>query len=199
MPLGRHGWAQRHPASAGKHQGPHPSHPPDPHQPPGNHRLVHIHDVAPTKRPRTYQPWLSPDTVRLPPERPGAVSPSPGRRQPDPPLHEPRFLHWDFHPGNALFTSPADLDVAHCSTALALLHGPEAGLAFRARYEAQGGHGLATGEAHLYWRLLDALPYAADATKLARPWHESGRTDLTPALLNTRMTAYVRALMTTYA
>ncbi|GHD24415.1 hypothetical protein GCM10010335_08130 [Streptomyces galbus] len=60
----------------------------------------------------------------------------------EPPALRPCFLHRDFHPGNVLFEGegddvrisgvvdwvetswgPADLDVAHCSTALALLHG----------------------------------------------------------------------------
>lgn len=66
-------------------------------------------------------------------------------RGPVPPW-DGRFLHQDFQPGNVLFEmarpgpsgpritgvvdwagcswSPADLDVAHCSTVLAMLHGP---------------------------------------------------------------------------
>ncbi len=78
---------------------------------------------------------------------------------------------------------PADLDVAHCSTALALLHGEAYGLGFRERYEAHGGRRLADGADHLYWRLLDTLAYSPDAEKLAAPWHELGRTDLTREVL----------------
>ncbi|NUO41594.1 MAG: aminoglycoside phosphotransferase, partial [Streptomyces sp.] len=94
---------------------------------------------------------------------------------------------------------PADLDVAHCSTALALLHGPEHGLDFRERYEAHGGVQLADAADHLYWRLLDALAYAPDAAKLAGPWRELGRNDLTPAVLGVRLEAYVGGLLERYA
>ncbi len=81
-------------------------------------------------------------------------------RDPVPP-YEGRFLHRDFQPGNVLFDvrparpagvritgvgdwagtswGPADLDVAHCSTNLALLHGPAWGLRFAEAYEEAGG------------------------------------------------------------
>ncbi|MEU9847908.1 aminoglycoside phosphotransferase family protein [Streptomyces sp. NPDC047985] len=89
---------------------------------------------------------------------------------------------------------PADLDVAHCSTALALLHGVPAGVSFAGQYTRAGGR-LADDDAdHLYWRLLDALAYAPDAEKLAAPWRELGRTDLTPDVLAARLEDYVACL-----
>ncbi|MFF0081417.1 alpha/beta fold hydrolase [Streptomyces canus] len=178
-------------------------------------QLVRIHRVVPQERPRTYQAWTRPEKVQ------GVRGPLWERavdviRQ-DPPPYEGCFLHRDFHPGNVLFAGagadlrisgvvdwvetswgPADLDVAHCSTALALLHGPEHGLAFRQRYEAHGGHRLADGPDHLYWRLLDALAYCPDAAKLAGPWRELGRTELTPQVLGGRLEAYVRGLVERY-
>ncbi|MGA5363847.1 alpha/beta fold hydrolase [Streptomyces purpurascens] len=175
-------------------------------------QLAGIHRVIPEERPRAYQAWTSPTGV--PPGWERAVDVI--RR--DPPPYEGCFLHRDFHPGNVLFTGsgtdlriggavdwvetswgPADLDVAHCSTALALLHGPEYGLGFRERYEAHGGRHLADGPDHLYWRLLDALAYVPDAAKLAVPWRELGRTDLTPEVLGGRLEAYVTGLMERYA
>ncbi|MEX3107178.1 MULTISPECIES: phosphotransferase [unclassified Streptomyces] len=174
--------------------------------------LARIHAVDPVERPRDYQAWTSADRVRTP--RGDLWTRAVDLIRREPPAYEPCFLHRDFHPGNVLFhdgrvtgvvdwveTSwgPADLDVAHCSTALALLHGPEAGLGFRERYEAHGGRPLAPGPDHLYWRLLDCLHYAGDATKLAGPWRESGRTDLTPELLGERLETYVRGLLATYA
>jgi aminoglycoside phosphotransferase (APT) family kinase protein/dienelactone hydrolase len=178
-------------------------------------QLVRIHGVVPAERPRTYQAWTSPERVRTPDgplwERAVDVI----RR--DPPPYEGCFLHRDFHPGNVLFTGagqelsitgvvdwvetswgPADLDVAHCSTALALLHGPAHGLDFRERYEAHGGRDLADDSDHLYWRLLDALSYSPDAAKLAGPWRELGRADLTPAVLGERLEAYVQGLLQRY-
>ncbi|WP_033312583.1 alpha/beta fold hydrolase [Streptomyces iakyrus] len=175
-------------------------------------QLARIHRIVPRKRPRAYQAWTSPATVPAGWERAVDVI----RR--DPPPYEGCFLHRDFHPGNVLFTGsgaglrisgvvdwvetswgPADLDVAHCSTALALLSGPEYGLGFRERYEALGGRRLADGPEHLYWRLLDALAYVPDAAKLAGPWRELGRTDLTPRVLSERLEAYVEGLMERYA
>jgi aminoglycoside phosphotransferase (APT) family kinase protein len=179
-------------------------------------QLARIHRVVPEERPRPYQAWTSPDRVLAPEGAMWERAVDVIRR--DPPPYEGCFLHRDFHPGNVLFTGsgaglrisgvvdwvetswgPADLDVAHCSTALALLHGPEYGLGFRERYEAQGGHRLADGPDHLYWRLLDALAYAPDAAKLAGPWRELGRTDLTPQVLGGRLEAYVAGLLERYA
>jgi pimeloyl-ACP methyl ester carboxylesterase/aminoglycoside phosphotransferase (APT) family kinase protein len=178
-------------------------------------QLARVHAVVPPERPRAYQAWTSPERVRVPVgafwQRAVDVIRS------EPPAYEGCFLHRDFHPGNVLFSGageelrisgvvdwvetswgPADLDVAHCSTALALLHGPEHGFAFRDRYEAAGGRRLANGPEHLYWRLIDALAYSPDAAKLAGPWRELGRTDLTPEVLGGRLEAYVAGLMETY-
>lgn len=101
-------------------------------------QLVRVHGVVPVERPRTYQAWTSPERVRTQggPLWKRAVDVI----SHDPPPYEGHFLHRDFHPGNVLFTGagptlritgvvdwvetswgPADLDVAHCSTALALL------------------------------------------------------------------------------
>ncbi|NUR04495.1 MAG: alpha/beta fold hydrolase [Streptomyces sp.] len=178
-------------------------------------QLVRVHGVVPAEKPRTYQAWTSPERVRTPDgplwERAVDVI----RR--DPPPYEGCFLHRDFHPGNVLFTGagpglritgvvdwvetswgPADLDVAHCSTALALLHGPAYGLDFRERYEAHGGRDLADDPDHLYWRLLDALHYCPDAAKLAGPWRELGRDDLMSEVLGERLEAYVDGLLQRY-
>ncbi|MFF8020013.1 phosphotransferase [Streptomyces sp. NPDC007896] len=178
-------------------------------------QLARIHAVVPADRPRPYQAWTSPERVRAPRGALWERAVDVIRREP--PAYEGCFLHRDFHPGNVLFTGagdtlrisgvvdwvetswgPADLDVAHCSTALALLHGEAYGLGFRARYEAHGGRRPADAEDHLYWRLLDALAYSPDAEKLAVPWRELGRTDLTPELLGERLTAYATGLFELY-
>lgn len=179
-------------------------------------QLARIHRVVPVERPRTYQAWASPERVRAPAGAMWERAVDVIRR--DPPPYEGCFLHRDYHPGNVLFTGsgdglrisgvvdwvetswgPADLDVAHCSTALALLYGPEYGLGFREHYAAHGGHRLADGPDHLYWRLLDALAYVPDAAKLAGPWRELGRTDLAPEVLGGRLEAYVAGLLERYA
>lgn len=178
-------------------------------------QLVRVHGVVPDDRPRTYQAWTSAERVRTPDGALWERAVDVIRR--DPPPYEGCFLHRDFHPGNVLFTGagpelritgvvdwvetswgPADLDVAHCSTALALLHGPEHGLDFGERYEAHGGRQLADDADHLYWRLLDALHYYPDAAKLAGPWRDLGRDDLTSEVLAERLEAYVDGLLRRY-
>lgn len=184
-------------------------------------QLLDIHGLfVPTEaRPRTYEAWTAADRVRLPED---TRRPELWRRAVDvirrpPPPYRPCFLHRDFHPGNVLFTGhgadlavtgvvdwvetswgPADLDVAHCSTALALLHGVDAGMRLADDYLAAGGVLDGDPGAHLYWRLLDALAFAPDAEKVAGPWRELGRHDLTPVTLTHRLEDYVQALFSRY-
>ncbi|WP_406353615.1 phosphotransferase [Streptomyces sp. NBC_01635] len=185
-------------------------------------QLVRIHRLPVTvrQRPRTYQAWASPERVTLPAatERPELWQRAFDVIRREPPVHRGCFLHRDFHPGNVLFTGtggdlrisgvvdwvetswgPADLDVAHCSTALALLHGIPAGMRFADRYVAAGGTLAEEGTAHLYWRLLDALGFAPDPEKVAVPWRELGRVDLTVGVLTQRLEGYIESLFGRYA
>ncbi|MCG5213529.1 aminoglycoside phosphotransferase family protein [Streptosporangium sp. KLBMP 9127] len=183
-------------------------------------QLVRIHQVQVTEqtRPRPYQAWTSPERVRMPEgtDRPELWHRAVDIIRRDPPDYRACFLHRDFHPGNVLFANtnglrvsgivdwvetswgPADLDVAHCSTALALLHGAPAGMLFADRYVAAGGRLTTDPAAHLYWRVLDALAFAPDAEKVAGPWRELGRTDLTSTLLTARLEGYLQELFTRY-
>lgn len=184
--------------------------------------LVGIHrlDVSARSRPRAYEPWIEPELVRLPAETERSDL---WRRAVElirrpPPAHTPCFLHRDFHPGNVLLDGgagsqritgvldwvetswgPADLDVAHCSTNLALLHGVPAGMGFVERYADAGGSVSARPGDHLYWRLLDALAFAPTAERVAEPWRALGRHDLTDELVARRLEDYVQALMDRYA
>ena len=184
-------------------------------------QLVGVHGliVPAHERPRTYQAWTGPERVRRPD---GTQRPELWERAVDvirrpPPPHLPCFLHRDYHPGNVLFTGrgtglaitgvvdwvetswgPADLDLAHCSTALALLHGADAGMRLADDYLAAGGTLSEDPAAHLYWRLLDALAFAPDAEKVAVPWRELGRHDLTPTVLTHRLEDYLQHLFGRY-
>ncbi|MEU3557600.1 phosphotransferase family protein [Streptomyces fragilis] len=184
-------------------------------------QLAAVHRVRVTeeRRPRVYQAWADPESVRLP-GNPG--SPEVWRRAVEvirrpAPDHWACFLHRDFHPGNVLYSGegdrlrisgvvdwvetswgPPDLDVAHCSTALALLHGVGPGMALADRYVAAGGVLAERPGDHLYWRVLDALGFAPDAEKVAVPWRELGREDLTPAVLTRRLEQYLEALLERY-
>jgi aminoglycoside phosphotransferase (APT) family kinase protein len=184
-------------------------------------QLVRIHRLAVPEgeRPRAYQAWTAPERVRLPgtTDRPDVWRRAVDVIRRDPPAHRACFLHRDFHPGNVLFTGeaedlrvsgvvdwvetswgPADLDVAHCSTTLALLHGPDEGLRFADRYAAAGGRLAEDPADHLYWRMLDALAFAPDAEKVAVPWRELGRTDLTARRVARRLEDYLEALLRRY-
>ncbi|MGW6521058.1 phosphotransferase family protein [Streptomyces sp. NPDC054962] len=183
-------------------------------------QLVAIHALRPAERPQAYEAWTTADAV-VPPEGADAAAWAAATdviRRPAPP-YEGRLLHRDFHPGNVLFDvaprspagpritgvvdwvqtswGPADLDVAHCSTNLALLHGPAWGLRFATAYEEAGGVLAAAPSERLYWRLLDGLAFATGLQWVTRPWREAGRAELTTRAAEERLDAYVTALLDT--
>ncbi|MGW2331820.1 phosphotransferase family protein [Streptomyces sp. NPDC001700] len=183
-------------------------------------QLVAIHAVRPAVRPREYVALTTADTVVTPKGADAAVwaAAIDVIRRPAPP-YEGRFLHRDFHPGNVLFDvppsrptgarisgvvdwaatswGPADLDVAHCSTNLAVLHGPAWGLRFAEAYEEAGGVLAATASERRYWLVRDALAFSEEVGSVSQPWREAGRTELTTRAVEERLDAYVTALMDT--
>ncbi|MDJ1135065.1 phosphotransferase family protein [Streptomyces iconiensis] len=183
-------------------------------------QLVAIHALRPAERPREYETLTTADTVVVPQGADAAVWSAAIEviRKPAPP-YEGRFLHRDFQPGNVLFDAPpsrpaaaritgvvdwaqpswgpADLDVAHCSTVLALLHGPAWGLRFSEAYEEAGGVLAATASERLYWQVRDALASSEEVRLVARPWRKAGRRELTTRAVEERLDAYVTALMDT--
>ncbi|MFJ3587831.1 phosphotransferase family protein [Streptomyces sp. NPDC090231] len=181
-------------------------------------QLVAIHAVRPAERPREYTTLTTADTVVVPRGGDADVWAAAIEviRRPAPP-YEGRYLHRDFQPGNVLFDvspsnperaritgvidwagpcwGPADLDVAHCSVNLALLHGPVWGLRFAEAYEEAGGVLAASGSERLYWRVRDALAASEEVRSVSQSWREAGRTELTTRAVEDRLDAYVTALM----
>ncbi|WP_328692252.1 aminoglycoside phosphotransferase family protein [Streptomyces caniferus] len=181
-------------------------------------QLVAIHAVRPAERPREYVTLTTADTVVTPKGADAAAwaAAIDVIRAPAP-RYEGRFLHRDFQPGNVLFDvlpprpadaritgvvdwaatswGPADLDVAHCSTILALLHGPAWGLRFPEAYEEAGGVLAAAANERLYWRVRDGLACSEEVQQVAQPWREAGRPELTTRTVAKRLDAYVTALM----
>ncbi|MFF7632897.1 phosphotransferase family protein [Kitasatospora sp. NPDC008050] len=181
-------------------------------------QLVAIHALRPAERPREYVALTTADTVVVPKGADAAAwaAAIDVIREPAPP-YEGRFLHRDFQPGNVLFDvlpskpggarlsgvvdwaaaswGPADLDVAHCSTNLALLHGPAWGLRFAEAYEEAGGVPAATASERLYWRVRSGLAFSEEVQPVARQWREAGRAELTTRAVEERLDAYVTALM----
>ncbi|MFD5652987.1 phosphotransferase family protein [Streptomyces sp. NPDC127039] len=181
-------------------------------------QLVAVHAVRPTVRPREYMALTTADTVVPPIGADAAVwaAAIDVIRRP-PPRYEGCLLHGDFQPGNVLFDlphpagaagaritgvvdwaaaswGPADLDVAHCSTNLALLHGPAWGLRFTEAYQAAGGM-LTAADEWLYWQVRKPLAFSEELQSVAQPWREAGRTELTTRAVEERLDAYVTSLM----
>ncbi|WP_198042206.1 phosphotransferase family protein [Kitasatospora azatica] len=181
-------------------------------------QLVAIHALRPVERPREYVALTTADTVVVPggADAVAWAAAIDVIRRPAPP-YEGRFLHRDFQPGNVLFDvlparsagarltgvvdwaatswGPADLDVAHCSTNLALLHGPEWGQRFAEAYEEAGGVLAAAASERLYWRVRSPLAFSEEVELVARAWRETGRAELTTRVVAERLDAYVTALM----
>ncbi|WP_030241955.1 phosphotransferase family protein [Streptomyces sp. NRRL S-350] len=183
-------------------------------------QLVAIHAVRPAVRPREYVALTTADTVVTPRGADAALwaAAIDVIRRPAP-RYEGRFLHRDFQPGNVLFDvpgdapgtpgaritgvvdwaaaswGPADLDVAHCSTNLALLHGPTWGLRFTEAYQEAGGTLAAAADERLYWQVRVPLAFSEEVQWVAQPWQEAGRTELTPRAVAERLDAYVTSLM----
>ncbi|MET0694530.1 MAG: phosphotransferase [Propionibacteriaceae bacterium] len=181
-------------------------------------QLVAIHAVRPEVRPRSYVALTTADTVVTPQGADGATWAAAIDliRGPAPP-YEGRFLHRDFQPGNVLFDGtptgpaaaritgvvdwagtswgPADLDVAHCATNLALLHGVAWGLRFPEAYEQAGGVLATNASERRYWLVRDGLACSEELQQVAQPWREAGRPELTTRVVAERLDAYVTALM----
>jgi aminoglycoside phosphotransferase (APT) family kinase protein len=168
--------------------------------------LLAIHRVVPEpgRWPRDYQSWAFESKRNIPPWSgdDGLYDEAFARLAEPPPAYERSFLHRDFQPGNVLWdrgrvsgvvdwvetsTGPADLDVAHCASNLATLHGAQAGAAFVEAYDAAGGERAADRDARIYWQLLDLVGFlpaggresgATEETILAT-WRAHDRSDLT--------------------
>jgi aminoglycoside phosphotransferase (APT) family kinase protein len=187
-------------------------------------QLVAIHAVRPALRPRTYVALTTADTVVTPAGADTAAWAAAIEviRKPAP-RHEGRFLHRDFQPGNVLFDlppehqagcagprttgvvdcataswGPADLDVAHCSTNLALLHSPTWGLRFTRAYQEAGGTLAATADQRLYWQVREPLAFSQEVQWVPQPWRQAERTELTTRTVEQRLDAYVTSLMDTH-
>ncbi|MGW1117372.1 phosphotransferase family protein [Streptomyces tanashiensis] len=181
-------------------------------------QLVAIHALQPAERPQEFKTLTTAESVVIPKGGDATVwaAAIDVIRKPAPP-YEGRFLHRDFQPGNVLFDvppsrptearitgvvdwsqpswGPADLDVAHCCTNLALLHDPSWGLRFAEAYEEAGGALAAAPSERLYWLVRDALSCSEEVELWAQAYQDAGRRDLTTSVLERRLDTYVTGLM----
>ena len=133
--------------------------------------LASIHEVEASPSPRDYQSWAWPAKRIVPTwaSRPSVWQSAFELLSQTAPAFEPTFIHRDFGPHNLLWagdeitgivdwvetsTGPAWLDVAHCSSNLALRHGTEVAQRFAAAYT------LLTGVPHEpYWDVMDIVGF----------------------------------------
>jgi aminoglycoside phosphotransferase (APT) family kinase protein len=107
----------------------------------------------------------------------------------EPPPYRGVFLHRDFHAGNVLWQQdipsgvvdwvetswgPSSLDVAHCSTYLAMLHGRGVAERFVQAYRALDPDAEDPDEAR-YWSVMDIVGYLPGPSKMIEPWRALGR------------------------
>ena len=133
--------------------------------------LVTIHDVAPTVDVRAYQSWAWEAKFQVPrwARDPALWLEAFELLRTPPPAFEPCFIHRDFQPRNVLWSEghitgvvdwvetsigPAWLDVAHCSTNLAIVHGSDAADLFGAAYTERTGR-----EAEPYFDVMDVVGF----------------------------------------
>jgi aminoglycoside phosphotransferase (APT) family kinase protein len=133
--------------------------------------LVTIHDVAPTIEVRAYQSWAWEAKFQAPRwgSDPGLWEEAFALLRTAPPEFQPCFIHRDFQPRNLLWSEghvtgvvdwvetsmgPAWLDVAHCSTNLAIVHGSDAADLFAAAYAER-----ADCDAEPYFDVMDVVGF----------------------------------------
>ena len=185
--------------------------------------LLAVHAVVPDEGswPRDYQSWATPAKRQAPPwagdvelyRRAFEVLGS------TPPSYERTFLHRDFQPANVLWragavagivdwvetsTGPADLDVAHCCSNLAGLHGAEVALRFRSLYVERGGVLARDADAATYWQVLDLVGFLPDGSGresgavrsvVEAAWAANGRRDLSVQRVRARREDLLRAVL----
>ena len=153
--------------------------------------LVDIHRFRPSNGlPRPYQSWAVASKRKVPQ---WSRQPALWRaafdvlEEPAPP-HVGVFLHRDFHLGNVLWRDghvsgvvdwvetswgPAQLDVAHARTFLAMLHGGDAAEEFAQAFNRLAG--VSSGrDGRVYWDVMDVVGYLPSPDKVAGPWRDLG-------------------------
>jgi aminoglycoside phosphotransferase (APT) family kinase protein len=135
------------------------------------HLLHSVHEIQPRQEVRSYQSWAWEAKYVVPA---WATDPVAWREafallRGEPPAYQARFLHRDFQMRNVLWSGsrpsgvvdwvetsmgPAWLDVAHCSTNIAIRHGSDRADAFAAAYLA-----VATVEPQPFYDVMDIVGF----------------------------------------
>lgn len=163
--------------------------------------LATVHEVRVEPMPRAFQSWAWEAKYVVPAwcGRPEAWERAFTLLRQPPPLYEATFLHRDFALRNVLWdgpsisgvvdwvetsTGPAWLDVAHCTTNLALDHGEDVAESFATAYVAATGR-----HAEPWWDLVDVVGFLPPP---GGAWFTTNAGRL--ARLETRLTAVLNDL-----
>ena len=170
-----------------------------------------IHRIVPTgARPRDYQSWAGPTKWVVPDwaRRPDLWRRAFALLDRDPPGYRGTFLHRDLHLGNVLWQDgrvtgvvdwvetswgPAELDIAHAGTYLAMLHGPAAADRFIALHREHTGTADEPDRGR-YWHVMDIVGQLPDPTKITQPWRDLGR-PVSDELARTRLEQRLAAVL----
>lgn len=173
---------------------------------------IHQQTLGDADRPRCFQSWAEPGKRTCPDwsRRPDVWREAFRVLDEAEPDYTGAFLHRDFHLGNVLWQGrrvtgvvdwvetswgPPDLDVAHCQSNLAMLHGPAAAMAFPSRYLRCGGVLDTRFAARSYWQVMDIVGFLPSPRKVAQPWRDKGRTDVTDSVTEQRLEGWLAAVL----
>lgn len=170
--------------------------------------LAAVHAHSPARFPWRYRSWtpkedLAPPAWSAEPELWEVAVERLLEGEPDAPA---RFLHRDYHPVNLLWVGgeihavvdwiqaclgPAGVDVAHCRTNLALMHGPWAAELFLAAYTR-----FAPDFAYdPYWDYDSILDWSLQGPSFYSPWAEFGLARVPPRVLRDRLEGHLRRVV----
>jgi aminoglycoside phosphotransferase (APT) family kinase protein len=117
------------------------------------------------------------------------------------------LIHGDYHMDDVVFDGgavtaivdwssalrgPTAFDVGYCRMDLSLIFGGEAADRFLNAYESAAGQPV---ERLAVWDLAGAVRAYPDPAGWLPAWHEVGRSDLYPALLQQRLTDFVQSAL----
>lgn len=152
--------------------------------------LAGIHRIDPdVQRPRRYQSWAGPAKRVVPTWStvPELWTEAFAVLACEPPDYSDAFIHRDYHPGNVLWEhgevtgvvdwvetswGPAELDLAHARTYLAMLHRPQTADAFESAYRNLADRPVSSSLR--YWDVMDVVGYLPSPHKVATPWRDQG-------------------------
>ncbi|WP_342514119.1 aminoglycoside phosphotransferase family protein [Sporosarcina sp. FSL K6-1522] len=170
--------------------------------------LIGIHGLAVAHFPWQYASYTSRDEVEVPKwtKKQAVWQAAFDQLQSPVPDFKETFIHRDFHPANILWLNgevsgivdwpnaclgPAGIDIGHCRVNLALLYGVEVADLFLRAYKKAAGTSFPYDS---YWDIVSAFDFLDGPPTVYPGWASFGVTDLTDAMMEERLDAFVGSL-----